>query len=780
MGGTQSSGRGGDGETLAGLLSYNVWFDEYEKERRAASLFALIAAARPAVVALQEVTPSFLALLLKEDWAQHRYAFSTTDVRMDSCTGGVSPYGSLLLVAKSLKPVFRAIELPTIMGRALVLAYLTLPSGAQITAATVHLESLSSQPVREQQLRKIARVLSGAPAVLCGDFNFDARRNWSDAYSSVEDGLGLETRRDNECLAEILTGWVDMWAAQHPTEHGFTFDSESNPNAKRSVPRHGEMTYTYEQMRYDRVMVGPGLLSAAADATIELVGVESDKSIGCHISDHFGLLAHIDFDSVRIEPVQQLLVPRPMPVPVPPVPPPLPPPAVNPAQLIATATASDGGLSAIDSGAARQRLRPTKTVFTSKDGTKRTVVGLATAGDDAETVNVEKGDRPQYLQSNSEKQLDGTPTPRFDVDDPQAMEFLDQHGYVVIASAASATEIAEQTDNMWSFLESLGGRSQISRADPRTWEEGWPGSQTNGIITGHGFNHTEFMWSARTNLVVLKAFGKVWDVSPEELIASFDGGNVFRPTDTGTGGRPEWTTQGGWWHVDQNSLNGHSGKCTVQGLLTYTDADDTTGGLCVVPASHHHHDELCARASAPGGKDFVLLPPSDPLLSQPGKLVTARAGDLILWDSRTVHCNTPATSQHTQQIVQGAPALKRIVAYVCHVPKTLANPATIALRQMAYCSNTGTTHWPQHVQLGASGDVFGLAPQKLEDTSDVVRRLVGEFVDDEEPEPSAEAMQAMSKANAAEAEGDLGEAQRWLKEAERLGHSLLAKHGGWR
>jgi hypothetical protein len=638
--------------------------------------------------------------------------------------------------------------------------------------------------VREKQLRKIARVLGGAPAVLCGDFNFDARRNWSDAYSSEDDGVGLETRLDNECLAEILPGWVDLWAAQHPTEHGFTFDSESNPSAKRSVPRHGEMTYTYEQMRYDRVMVGPGLLSAAADATVELIGIEADKSIGCHISDHFGLLAKIDFDSVQISPLQ-LPVPGPIPVPAPPVPPPLPlaTSAVQTEDALhfshATA-AGDSGLRAVVSGAARKQLRPTETVFTSKDGTKRTVVGLATAGDDAETVRVETGERPKYLQSDSEKQLDGTPSPRFDVDDPQAMNFLQQQGYVVIASVASAAEIAEQRDRLWSFLESLGGRYQIRRDDPRTWEEGWPGSQTNGILTGHGFNHTDFMWSARTNPLVLKAFSKVWGVAPEELIASFDGGNVFRPTDPDAGGRPEWATQGGWWHVDQNSLNGHSGKCTVQGLVTYTDADDTTGGLCVVPASHFHHDELCARAAVPDGNDFVLLPPSDPLLSQPGKLVTARAGDLVLWDSRTVHCNTPATSQRSQQVVQVVPSLKRVVAYVCHVPKHLANPATIARRQMAYCSNTGTSHWPQHVQLGPSGDMFGLAPQNLADASDVVRQLVGEFSDEEEPEPSAEAMQAMSKANAAEAEGDLGEAQRWVKEAERLGHTLLAKHGGWR
>ena len=367
------------------------------------------------------------------------------------------------------------------------------------------------------------------------------------------------------------------------------------------------------------------------------------------------------------------------------------------------------------------------------------------------------------------------------------MEYLDQNGYVVIAAAENAAGIDEQKERLWSFLEGLNsrrGRSQISRDDPQTWEDGWPGSQTNGIISGHGFNHSEFMWAARTNSVVLKAFSKVWGVAAEELISSFDGGNIFRPTDPEVGGRAEWATQGGWWHVDQNSLCGHSGKCTVQGLLAYTDADEATGGLCVVPASHHHHDELCVRAAQPDGKDFVLVPLSDPLLSQPGKLVTARAGDLVLWDSRTVHCNTPATAATLKRRQVAAPGggaqLKRIAAYVCHVPTSFANPATILQRQAAYCNNTGSTHWPQFLALGAPGAVFGLPPRELEDAPDIVRQLVGQFQNDEEPEPSAEAMEAMAQANAAEAAGELGEAQKWVKEAERLGHSLLAKHGGWR
>ncbi len=126
------------------------------------------------------------------------------------------------------------------------------------------------------------------------------------------------------------------------------------------------------------------------------------------------------------------------------------------------------------------------------------------------------------------------------------------------------------------------------------------------------------------------------------MIVSFDAGNVFRPWRFD----PTWLTDGGWWHVDQNCLRGkiRQGKVCVQGLVTYYDATEETGGLCVIPGSHKHHTELCERsAMAKGLFDFVPIAVDDPVVQSSERiLVCAKAGDLILWDSRTVHCNTPA------------------------------------------------------------------------------------------------------------------------------------------
>lgn len=133
---------------------------------------------------------------------------------------------------------------------------------------------------------------------------------------------------------------------------------------------------------------------------------------------------------------------------------------------------------------------------------------------------------------------------------------------------------------------------------------------------------------------------QVWG-GDDDLIVSFDGGNAFRPWKINR----SWSTKGGWWHVDQvcrfaypyvfclnasqNSLRGphRCGRVCVQGLVTYYDATEDTGGLCVIPASHRAHDELCNRsASAKSLIDFVSVNAHDPILSGGGILVCAQAG----------------------------------------------------------------------------------------------------------------------------------------------------------
>jgi len=98
--------------------------------------------------------------------------------------------------------------------------------------------------------------------------------------------------------------------------------------------------------------------------------------------------------------------------------------------------------------------------------------------------------------------------------------------------------------------------------------------------------------------------------------------------------------------LDQNALIGKNSKdlACVQGLVSYYDATQETGGLCIFLKSHLSFIDFCNRALMAKLKiNFISLDENEEPLLKEGKgiLVCTKAGDLILWDSRTIHCNCP-------------------------------------------------------------------------------------------------------------------------------------------
>ena len=90
----------------------------------------------------------------------------------------VAPYGVLTLCRKSFKPEFKFYPFPTRMARKLLVTRIAV-TGDEFLVGNVHLESLDSRALREQQLGICGTVLNSAPhSILCGDFNFCSYRNY--------------------------------------------------------------------------------------------------------------------------------------------------------------------------------------------------------------------------------------------------------------------------------------------------------------------------------------------------------------------------------------------------------------------------------------------------------------------------------------------------------------------------------------------------------------------------------------------------------------------------
>jgi len=229
---------------------------------------------------------------------------------------------------------------------------------------------------------------------------------------------------------------------------------------------------------------------------------------------------------------------------------------------------------------------------------------------------------------------------RFEVDDPRAYEHFAEQGYVVIASALEGEETGRAVDLFWNWYETVTS-GQVRRDSTESWGgSAWCGQKGNGITGFSGIGQSEFMWFVRTRPRVLSAFARIWGVKEaDDLLVSFDGCGTFRPPTV----NPTWRTKGGWFHTDQNGcFTGSDFKC-AQGLVTLYDQDATTGGFAVIPGSHKDHANIFSRWPQKRTHDFFIVPREDPVFASASpRIVTARAGDLIIWDSRCLHCNVPA------------------------------------------------------------------------------------------------------------------------------------------
>ncbi len=234
------------------VVTWNVWFNKWQRELRQRALWRVLAALKPDVVCLQEVVPAHLDGPEIRDLRDRGWWISEQTTR---------DYGVILVTRRPVRASER-IPLPSVMGRELLVVQLdTRPA---ITVATVHLESTPRMTgSRCRQLRDIHARLADEPEVLLvGDMNFPAG-----------------DRPEAACLPD----WTDVWQALRPEDPGFTVDTDEN--MMRKLMKTGD-----RRERIDRALFrGDRWLIKRIDrlGTSPLPDDPDDPYL--FVSDHFGL-----------------------------------------------------------------------------------------------------------------------------------------------------------------------------------------------------------------------------------------------------------------------------------------------------------------------------------------------------------------------------------------------------------------------------------------------------------------------------------------------------------
>ena len=108
------------------------------------------------------------------------------------------------------------------------------------------------------------------------------------------------------------------------------------------------------------------------------------------------------------------------------------------------------------------------------------------------------------------------------------------------------------------------------------------------------------------------------------------------------------------------------------------------------------------RLTAPGDAEYCV--------AKAVQLAPLGAGDLVVWDSRVVHCSNGAAAglrpQHVHE-ARGlppeapAPSLLRLVAYIAMMPRSRASARQLEQRREAVRRGTGSGHDPLKVRASA-------------------------------------------------------------------------------
>ncbi|KAF7198452.1 hypothetical protein HII31_00191 [Pseudocercospora fuligena] len=297
---------------------------------------------------------------------------------------------------------------------------------------------------------------------------------------------------------------------------------------------------------------------------------------------------------------------------------------------------------------------------------------------------------------------------------------LIENGFVVLKGVLSTDKAQSYMDRMCSWLESFP--YGFKRDDPATWKaECLPNHMKGGMYHDYAVQHEKFMWDARCEPSVIAPFQKLWET--EDLLVSFDGMNLTVPVTP----RP---TSSPWPHVDQSPLR--KGMQCVQGILNLAPNGPDDGGLVVLKSSSKLNEVFFKTKNIKEGNtwgpaDWYGFEQEDVdwFIERGCEMVKvcAEPGDLVLWDSRTVHYNILPTTNNT-----------RAVMYICYSPAKFASQSDVEQKAAFFRDRVGTTHWP-HANMFVSGKKHpdresGLAfgrdrPWEEPEETDILLKLAG-------------------------------------------------------
>ena len=274
------------------------------------------------------------------------------------------------------------------------------------------------------------------------------------------------------------------------------------------------------------------------------------------------------------------------------------------------------------------------------------------------------------------------------------MEELQEKGYTIVPGVFSKEKVEKARHLFFDWLKSV----------PEV-EKHHEHFAFQGLMKFGEIGHQKHTWFIKTDPDVQRVFKDLWKT--EDLVTGFDG-VCWIPAD--------WMREDvEWTHTDQSAAA--KGLACIQGFVSLTD--NVERSFVVYEGSHLLHEPYMRKHGFTGARNWRLI--HNAYLNgikHSRKVLTVRAGDMVLWDSRTFHQNQ-----------YGNLPEERLVQYVCYLPKhhpsnTLGMQRT---RKKYFEKRRTTSHWPYPLSVNSAqppNEILTVPVADLSEYEEEIKKLL--------------------------------------------------------
>lgn len=281
-------------------------------------------------------------------------------------------------------------------------------------------------------------------------------------------------------------------------------------------------------------------------------------------------------------------------------------------------------------------------------------------------------------------------------------KMLDKYGVAILPGILNEEEIQAMNLGMWDTVEAMTRDFDlpVDRNNPQSFKSMKHLFPLHSFLFQHWeIGHAKYVWDVRASPSVRTVFQHLY--ATDKLVSSFDGVSIFLPPENSTK-KTMSRAEKLWMHTDQRfCYDTVPEQLSIQSWVTGYDVDPGSATLAFFESSHKFHSvfgkhfelEDCwvddwYKLETEAEYEFLQNQCNCPL-----KAITCRAGDMVLWNSKTFHCG--------MRPLAGTQAVPRNVVYVSMTPQNWCTLNVLRKRQEFFLQKRMTTHTPHRPKLFA-------------------------------------------------------------------------------